>query len=323
MKTLIFFTLIFNIAFATGDSKDEKLKLEDLPRPSMDNPMKRFETMEFRKALQANDMPKIQQFLDEGYLDSYTLFWNDAQSVEAAQALLQAGADPNVTDAYGVPPLVAAANTDIKQLLLDAGADPNLKNRVGMTPLHFLASSVGRWKKVEDLQLLLNAGADPNVQDNNGDTPLHDAITPEAAQTLLNGGANPHIQNKDRLTAVHRDPDSGVMFKEHLTYAVIRQFMERPSSCTYISESERIAPVQCGQKAICSSKVSCKFHIEDQAFLKNFNAFCSALEDNNCPSATQCAISSSVVEYKEAGLTEADLTEADLQQPSKSKSGTQ
>ena len=53
------------------------------------------------------------------------------------------------------------------EALLAAGVDPNARNNKAETPLHY-AAIVGH---VEAIEALLAAGADPNVQDDEGRTP--------------------------------------------------------------------------------------------------------------------------------------------------------
>jgi hypothetical protein len=69
----------------------------------------------------------------------------ELRDAEAAQALLQAGANPNAQDAYGLPALHVAVNAQpppnpaaverIVALLLKRGADPKARNRDGDTAL--------------------------------------------------------------------------------------------------------------------------------------------------------------------------------------------
>jgi ankyrin repeat protein len=60
--------------------------------------------------------------------------------IEAAKALLEAGADVNqlVVDDHSTPLLIAAVNGnfDLAKMLLDKGADPNLAQHNGVTPLY-------------------------------------------------------------------------------------------------------------------------------------------------------------------------------------------
>jgi uncharacterized protein len=60
--------------------------------------------------------------------------------IEIAKALVEAGADPNLTDANGATALHYAVmfnNQELATLLLKAGASAFMKNNVGQSPLDF------------------------------------------------------------------------------------------------------------------------------------------------------------------------------------------
>lgn len=93
--------------------------------------------------------------------------------VDMVQPLLDAGANPNITDSYGTTALLAASNapdTGTIPLLNAAGADVNAANARGETALHFAAAGI---ITPQYLPLLLNAGADVNAVDAEGNTALH------------------------------------------------------------------------------------------------------------------------------------------------------
>jgi len=100
-------------------------------------------------------------------------------SLDAARALVEAGADPNVADPDGTPALTFAiinAHYDVAALLVEKGADVNQPDRMGATPLysavdmHTLTTSFGRPAltraetdgSVGIATLLLAHGADTN-----------------------------------------------------------------------------------------------------------------------------------------------------------------
>ena len=117
--------------------------------------------------------------------------------INLVKKLLEAGADPNVTDALGFTPLslktgsggtilhAACDKGDINVVkkLLEAGADPNETDALGFTPLSLKTGSGGTILHAAcdkgDINLvkkLLEAGADPNVTDGFGFTPLMRAV---------------------------------------------------------------------------------------------------------------------------------------------------
>ena len=121
--------------------------------------------------------------------------------VDFIRLLLEAGADPNVSDDYEfTTPLhgiswggrmdkeAERADAEIARLLLEAGADPNARDKWDYTPLHAAATS-GR---ADIVRLLLDAGADPDAQTIGGRTPLADAKMrgyTDVIQILRNAGA--------------------------------------------------------------------------------------------------------------------------------------
>lgn len=92
-----------------------------------------------------------------------------AGSAADVAAALEAGASVHARQGeLGVTPLHNAPSVAVAEALLDAGADPNARNTYDMTPLH---NQVIR-RRVEVVQLLLEAGALASAQDFRGDTAL-------------------------------------------------------------------------------------------------------------------------------------------------------
>ena len=119
---------------------------------------------------------------------------------KAVQVLLDAGADPNVTNHYG-----AFGPTELGQefagagthrdpvVLLNVHGDQVTGATVGYTPLHLAEFSVNHKKIV---QMLVAKGANVNAQAGSGATPLYFAVMrgqKDDAGFLLDHGANPNL----------------------------------------------------------------------------------------------------------------------------------
>ena len=101
-----------------------------------------------------------------------------AGSIDAAQVLLDAGADVNQVTRYGWTALLAATqnrNYEMGKFLIEHGADVNLANKGGWTPLYLATDNRNveggdyptRTPDMDHLAfitILLEAGADPNAR---------------------------------------------------------------------------------------------------------------------------------------------------------------
>jgi uncharacterized protein len=114
--------------------------------------------------------------------------------VAASLANAAFGADAQIVNAPstdGTPALhwiVRVQDHETAKRLIQAGADANLANRYGVRPLHLAIANAD----IEMIRLLLQAGADPKSSDGTGETCLMMAARvgmPDAVRALLDKGA--------------------------------------------------------------------------------------------------------------------------------------
>ena len=87
----------------------------------------------------------------------------------AAMALLAGGANPDLKDGGGDPPLHLAARAsafNTAKLLLQRGANPDATDSAGDTALHEVAGLLDTADNVALVSLLLDKGANPNIRNN-------------------------------------------------------------------------------------------------------------------------------------------------------------
>lgn len=136
-----------------------------------------------------------------------------ANRYEVAEALLQQGANPNLKDQYGQPPILLAAERNSASpfidLLISNGAQVNVSDRHGASPLMYAA----RANNTEAVSVLLNASADPNHRDMEGDTVIMYAVfsaNEALVLSLIKAGGDPSQTNFDGISALDKSP-SGPM----------------------------------------------------------------------------------------------------------------
>ena len=126
-----------------------------------------------------------------------------ASRTPAVRLLLSLGANPNArtaASAFSEAALHVAVLClsphceDIVDALLAAGADPNVRDALGRTPLHrFATAGKSKWNAI---RVLLKAGARVNQPADDGRTPLHAAAAlkhEDSVVFLLEHGADPDI----------------------------------------------------------------------------------------------------------------------------------
>eukprot|EP00002_Diphylleia_rotans_P019621 TRINITY_DN3790_c0_g2_i5.p1 TRINITY_DN3790_c0_g2~~TRINITY_DN3790_c0_g2_i5.p1 ORF type:complete len:502 (+),score=79.50 TRINITY_DN3790_c0_g2_i5:850-2355(+) len=136
---------------------------------------------------------------------STPLMWaSEAGSVEAARALLIAGAKVGMVDAHGRSALHQAASTgsfEVVQLLLNHGANPADRDNAGYQSIHYAAFA----GSISTCRILLDQGMPIDVTDNRGRTPLVLAVRAahvNCALWLLQQGANLYLADNDGMSVM-------------------------------------------------------------------------------------------------------------------------
>jgi ankyrin repeat protein len=97
---------------------------------------------------------------------------------------------------------------EVVRLLLQAGADPNISDEDEITPL-----IVAAWD-ADAVLLLIRAGGNVNAQSKKGFTPLINCAEPQVARVLLANGADPSVRDADGKTALEVARKYGMKQKE-------------------------------------------------------------------------------------------------------------
>ena len=95
-----------------------------------------------------------------------------AAPVDVVQFYIDHGVDVNAQDMYGMTPLhyaMRAKNADAAIALLNAGADPNIPNKKGLIPLSMIGYIPDR---LDVLEIMLKKGANVNYLVNKSETIL-------------------------------------------------------------------------------------------------------------------------------------------------------
>jgi hypothetical protein len=99
-------------------------------------------------------------------------------NLEAVKQYIKAGKDLNVKEQMGGSTALTTAavfgKTEIALALIDAGADVNITNNEGSTPLH----SAAFFCRTEIVKALLENGADKSVKNNAGSTAHESVLAP-------------------------------------------------------------------------------------------------------------------------------------------------
>jgi ankyrin repeat protein len=166
-----------------------------------------FDEKSFFAAAQARDLQAINAFIDAGInpnaqdSDGRTVLISAAArgELDVVNTLLARGVDINVKDKNGYTALshaIEAMHDEVEDALLNRPElDPNCRGRNSRPALFAYV-----WRDNKDrVQKLLAHGADISTQDADGDTALHGAAETgnvEIMRLLLDKGANPNAKNQ-------------------------------------------------------------------------------------------------------------------------------
>jgi ankyrin repeat protein len=125
-------------------------------------------------------------------------------SAKVIEMLIDAGANPNVSDDVGKTPLFEANSAAVAATLIRKGADPNARDRKGQTALFdpYFA---------EPKNVLIAAGTDVNARDNFGATALFYQSYLDSIKLLLDAGADVNAVDLKGRTAIESiDSEDGI-----------------------------------------------------------------------------------------------------------------
>lgn len=131
--------------------------------------------------------------------------------LEFVQALIQAGADPNIRGREERTPFINVdedATPEIVGALVAAGAKVNLRDHDGYSALHHIAGK----EKSDVVRALLNAGVRVNGKNKEGRTPLMIAAAAgylDNVKELLGAGADTSQRDNDGKTALRFARETG------------------------------------------------------------------------------------------------------------------
>ncbi|MBN8828201.1 MAG: ankyrin repeat domain-containing protein [Sphingobacteriia bacterium] len=184
--------------------------------------------IELLEATKKGDLEKVKDLLSKGAEinvqdpssgDTPLLISLKNKHKNIAEFLINEGADPNIGDKYGYPPLAYAmdskyGDSNLQNLLLDNGADPYAKDSNGKslfiwfgTPNKYEGEIIKEAKlgNLTKVQELANKGYSIDFKNKAGDTALLASLKSgqyEVVKFLLEGGADATIEDKNGISGL-------------------------------------------------------------------------------------------------------------------------
>jgi ankyrin repeat protein len=142
--------------------------------------------------------------------------------LQALEALLNSGANPNAQNNDGETPLHLHRNAEAIRLLLNHGAKHQLQDQKGNTPLHCV------WSR-EAVEVLVRHGANVSARNNSGETPLFsNAMREDAVEFLLANGADVNAHRNDGCTPLFVSAATSVLLKHGANPTLANSNGQRP-----------------------------------------------------------------------------------------------
>lgn len=154
-----------------------------------------------------------------------TLSWACQKGDDTTVAeLLSCGADPNLTDTWGMSSLhyasLRCSDTSLR-LLLTSKAVLEVRDRYGDTPLALAA-----WETVGGVRILLELGADMETQDSFRRRPMHRAVLYDRPQNVIHHLLHAGADMFARTSSGHTTLDLAIKCNAHSTLRVLLEAHE-------------------------------------------------------------------------------------------------
>lgn len=198
---------VFAFVYFSSDSPSNSISLPGNSLSKMNGYIENDQNTELKEYIEKNPTVDLDEYSTDTYSPVYTAIYYE--NPEALQILLDAGADPNLTDTYagdtsGKSPLFFALyleNSEALEPLIAAGSDVNAATSNGITPL-MIAVTNGE----ADTAVLLSAGADTSAKTKAGWSVLSYTVyagNQELYEQFAGLGLDESIVDKDGYNLAH------------------------------------------------------------------------------------------------------------------------